>query len=83
MRELKPTCVAPDMFEVESIRKDKKGVITKNIYQVDLRGESCNCKSFYYRKKPCEHIKSVIQILRSQDKIVKYNKEDKTHTVVE
>lgn len=65
------------MFRVTST-KSKKGKPDKiDIYTVDIRGPLCDCKSFYYRKR-CDHIRSVIQMLRMKGEVVKVQK-DKSH----
>jgi len=43
------TSLAPGLWEVKTM--DGK------IYMTDTENGSCTCKSFYYTKKPCKHLK--------------------------
>ena len=83
MREIKIVEISSGIYKVIS-KKIKKGKEKTDVYIVDLKSNYCSCRKWFYSKsgkKICGHIKSVIQILRSKGKKVKFNKKQNSYEV--
>lgn len=77
-REIYIQAAKNDCFVVISKKLKNGKIIKTDRYNVDLRNYHCPCKGFWYHHK-CEHINSVIQILRSKGISVIFNSNTKSY----